>query len=108
MLENTHADSMGQPLPVDYVEEVGKIADGQKVPLHIDGARIWNASIALGVPRASPARPPNRDLLPVEGLSCPGRIGRRRVNGFHLEGAVAPGSCWAAACARPASSPRRA
>src|SRR5918994_1340587 len=46
MLENTHSDSMAQPLPAEYVESVAKIAHDARIPLHVDGARIWNASIA--------------------------------------------------------------
>lgn len=45
-LENTHAHSMGQPLPPAYIRQVGVIAREHGVPLHIDGARFWNAVIA--------------------------------------------------------------
>src|SRR4051794_14420939 len=51
-LENTHADSMAQPLPTDYVSAVGRIAHERGVPLHVDGARIFNAAVALGTPVA--------------------------------------------------------
>src|SRR4051794_9728620 len=34
MLENTHSDSMAQPLPADYIEAVAKIARSGGVPLH--------------------------------------------------------------------------
>ena len=72
MLENTHSDSMAQPLPADYVNEVGRVVHEQGVPLHMDGARIFNASVALDTPV--------RDLLAVadsatfclsKGLACP-------------------------------------
>src|SRR4029079_671707 len=45
-LENTHAHSMGQPLTPAYVREVAAIARAHEVPLHIDGARFWNAVVA--------------------------------------------------------------
>ena len=62
MLENTHADSMAQPLPAEYVAAVGKVAHDGGVPLHVDGARIFNASVALGhagqrAARRRPTRP---------------------------------------------------
>jgi threonine aldolase len=71
-LENTHADSMAQPLPAEYVEEVGKLARDGKVPLHVDGARIWNASIALGVPaRKLLAAADSATFCLSKGLACP-------------------------------------
>src|SRR6185312_17153899 len=48
-LENTHAHAMGMPLTADYTSRVGEIARAHGVPLHIDGARLWNAVVALGV-----------------------------------------------------------
>jgi len=50
MLENTHADSMAQPLPVGYMDAVAAVAHDGGVPLHVDGARIFNASLALSTP----------------------------------------------------------
>ncbi|PYZ99107.1 low-specificity L-threonine aldolase [Alteribacter lacisalsi] len=55
-LENTHNKSGGSVLPPDYVKEVGLLAERAGIPLHIDGARIFNASIAAGVPVAELAR----------------------------------------------------
>ena len=72
MLENTHSDSMAQPLPAEYIESVAKIAHDGKVPLHIDGARIWNASIALGVPaRKLLASAESATFCLSKGLACP-------------------------------------
>jgi threonine aldolase len=45
-LENTHAHSMGQPLTPAYTRAVAAIAKAHGVPLHIDGARFWNAVVA--------------------------------------------------------------
>ena len=45
-LENTHAHSMGRPLTPSYEREVAAIAGRHGVPLHIDGARFWNAVVA--------------------------------------------------------------
>ncbi len=45
-LENTHAHSMGQPLTPAYTRAVAAIASRHGVPLHLDGARLWNAVVA--------------------------------------------------------------
>ncbi|TVU00428.1 hypothetical protein EJB05_54138 [Eragrostis curvula] len=49
-LENTHANRGGKCLTVEYTDKVGEIAKNRGLKLHIDGARIFNASVALGVP----------------------------------------------------------
>ncbi len=49
-LENTHSLSMGQPLTAAYTETVAAVARDLGVPLFIDGARLFNAAVALGVP----------------------------------------------------------
>ncbi len=48
-LENTHNRCGGSVLSVDYIQEVGRIARNHGLGLHIDGARIFNAAIALDV-----------------------------------------------------------
>ncbi|XP_043693488.1 sugar transport protein MST7-like isoform X1 [Telopea speciosissima] len=49
-LENTHATLGGRCISVEYTDKVGELAKKHGVKLHIDGARIFNAAIALGVP----------------------------------------------------------
>ena len=49
-IENTHAHSMGQPLTPEYTRRVAAIAHAHGVPLHVDGARFWNAVVAQRVP----------------------------------------------------------
>ncbi len=39
----------GRALPLDYFEKVKAIADKHSVKVHLDGARIFNAALALGV-----------------------------------------------------------
>ena len=46
-LENTHNLCFGAPLKNSYTESVKNILNKNKIKLHIDGARIFNASIAL-------------------------------------------------------------
>jgi threonine aldolase len=52
-LENTQNLCGGTVLPVDYMDEAGELAHNLGLKLHVDGARIWNAAVALGV---SPGR----------------------------------------------------
>ena len=47
ILENTQNRCGGVVLSAEYIDEVGKLAHGQGMKLHIDGARIFNASVAL-------------------------------------------------------------
>jgi threonine aldolase len=48
-LENTHTRCYGSPLDVNYMRAVGEIARRYGVKVHVDGARIFNAAVALGV-----------------------------------------------------------
>lgn len=48
-LENTYNLNKGIPLGKDYVDKVSKIAKEKGTPLYLDGARIFNASTALGI-----------------------------------------------------------
>ncbi len=48
------------------------VAHDRKVPLHIDGARIWNASVALGTPARKLLAPADSATFCLsKGLSCP-------------------------------------
>lgn len=49
ILENTHNACYGSPLPPEYIREAADVAHRHGLSLHIDGARIFNAAIALGV-----------------------------------------------------------
>jgi threonine aldolase len=71
-IENTHAHSMGQPLTLAYTREVGRIAHAHGVPLHIDGARFFDATVALGVsPRDLAAPADSVTFCLSKGLACP-------------------------------------
>lgn len=48
-LENTHNRCYGNPLELAYMKEVRKLADRYGLKIHLDGARLFHASIALGV-----------------------------------------------------------
>nr|XP_008523106.1 PREDICTED: probable low-specificity L-threonine aldolase 2 isoform X2 [Equus przewalskii] len=51
-LENTHSSSGGRVLPIDYLRQVRLLARSYGVRVHLDGARLLNASVALHVPPA--------------------------------------------------------
>ena len=51
-LENTHNRCGGRVLRPDYVDAAGALAHEHGLRLHVDGARLWNAAVALGVPPA--------------------------------------------------------
>ena len=49
-LENTHNRCGGSAISVAYTRSVGELAHQRGFSLHMDGARIFNAAAALGVP----------------------------------------------------------
>ncbi len=71
-LENTHNMLGGLCLDVAYMRRMRNLADRLGCGIHVDGARIFNASVALGVPAADLAR--DADSLTFclsKGLACP-------------------------------------
>ncbi len=52
-LENTHNASGGSVTPPEQHAAVVAAARGAKLAVHLDGARLWNAAVALGVPPAA-------------------------------------------------------
>jgi threonine aldolase len=55
-LENTHNMAGGTVTPVAVLEEVWAGAKERGLPVHLDGARVFNAAAALGVPVAKLTR----------------------------------------------------
>ncbi len=51
-LENTHNRCGGAALRPEQLDAVADVAHARGVPVHLDGARIFNAAVALGVPAA--------------------------------------------------------
>jgi threonine aldolase len=51
-VENTHNFAGGAVLPLDDLQELREYATSVGVRVHMDGARVWNAHIATGVPLA--------------------------------------------------------
>ncbi|AOJ09896.1 GntG family PLP-dependent aldolase [Burkholderia mayonis] len=48
-IETPHVRTGGTPLSLDYLHALRAFCDANRLPLHIDGARVFNAAIALGV-----------------------------------------------------------
>ncbi len=49
VLENTHNRCDGTPLSPEYMEKAASLARKHELKLHVDGARIFNAAVALGI-----------------------------------------------------------
>jgi threonine aldolase len=49
-LENTHNRCGGAVIPVEDFAAVAAVAARHNVPVHLDGARLFNAAVAAGVP----------------------------------------------------------
>jgi threonine aldolase len=49
-VENTHNFAGGAVLPIGDLRDLREYATGVGVGVHMDGARIWNAHVATGVP----------------------------------------------------------
>lgn len=56
-LENTHNRCGGVALTAEYTRAVGELAQQHNLLLHLDGARIFNAAVSLGLPAAQLAAP---------------------------------------------------
>lgn len=56
-LENTHNRCGGVALSPDYLQSVADLARAHGLKVHLDGARLFNAAVALGVEPAKLAAP---------------------------------------------------
>lgn len=52
VLENTHNRGGGKIYPLDKINAIRELALSHKIPMHLDGARLFNASVATGIPVA--------------------------------------------------------
>lgn len=70
--ENTHNLAGGSVWPQDRLDAVADVAHDAGLPLHLDGARIWNAAVATGVPPERIARPADSvSVCMSKGLGAP-------------------------------------
>jgi threonine aldolase len=71
-IENAHSHSGNQPISLAATTEIAAVAHRGGVPLHVDGARFFNASVALGIRPAVLAGPADSVTFCLsKGLSCP-------------------------------------
>lgn len=72
LVENTHNAAGGTCTTPEQMVDYRKVADKYGLNIHVDGARIFNASVALGVKASELAK--DADTLSFclsKGLSCP-------------------------------------
>ena len=48
-LENTHNYGGGALYPIEKMREIYQLAKARNLMVHLDGARLWNASVATGI-----------------------------------------------------------
>lgn len=71
-LENTHNMCGGRVLPQEYMQAVGALCAARGLSLHVDGARVANASVALGMSLADLLAPADTvSLCLSKGLGAP-------------------------------------
>ncbi len=71
-LENTHNRAGGVIFPIEGIKRISALCGKRKIKLHIDGARLWNASVATGIALKEYAK--HCDLVMLcfsKGLGCP-------------------------------------
>ena len=56
-IENTHNRGGGSIWPIERIREVAEVSRARGLRLHLDGARLWNASVATGIPERDYAAP---------------------------------------------------
>jgi len=49
-VENTHNRGGGNVWPMERIREIAEVSRQRKLRLHLDGARLWNAAVATGIP----------------------------------------------------------
>src|SRR5262249_26942808 len=71
-VENTHNGAGGVITSLDELKAIRDVAAERKLPVHMDGARLWNASIASGVSLADYAACAETVMVAVsKGLGRP-------------------------------------
>ena len=71
-VENTHNNHSGAVLPLDNLKAIRSVADRYGLKVHMDGARIFNASTASGIPVKEYAKCVDSVMFCLsKGLSAP-------------------------------------
>ncbi len=72
VLENTHNRGGGKVLPLENVKTISEIAHSNGINVHMDGARIFNAQVASGIPAKEYAQYADSIMFCLsKGLSAP-------------------------------------
>jgi threonine aldolase len=71
-IENTHNAAGGRVTPPEVVDAICAVAREHGVPVHVDGARLWNAAVGAGVPPARLVKDATTVMVSFsKGLGCP-------------------------------------
>ena len=71
-LENTHNRAGGTVYPLDEIKKISAICKKQGIKMHLDGARLWNASVATGIPLKEYAKYFDSVMVCFsKGMGCP-------------------------------------
>lgn len=71
-LENTHNAAGGKVAQLEMLLGVADVAREAGLPVHLDGARLWNASVASGVPLGRYGDVADTVMVSLsKGLGCP-------------------------------------
>ncbi|WP_027551510.1 GntG family PLP-dependent aldolase [Bradyrhizobium sp. Cp5.3] len=71
-METTHNGAGGAVLPLAHMARIHALGQESGIPVHLDGARLFNASVALGVPAARIAEHTDSVMFCLsKGLSAP-------------------------------------
>jgi len=71
-LENTHNGAGGKVVPLERMRTIREVAERHGLRIHLDGARLWHASTASGVPERDFAACADTVMVALsKGLGCP-------------------------------------
>jgi threonine aldolase len=102
-LENTHNGAGGRVMPIENLRGIQDLARRHGLPVHLDGARLWNAAAATGIALRTYAECADTVMVALsKGLGCPvgsmlagsrvhmqqARVVRRRLGGSMRQAGV--------------------
>ncbi len=71
-LENTHNRAGGTVYPLEEIKKISAVCRKKKIKMHLDGARLWNASVATGIPLKEYAKYFDSVMVCFsKGMGCP-------------------------------------
>jgi len=71
-VENTHNRRMGKVYPLDKLDKLQVFAKEKGIKFHLDGARVWNATVKLGVePKSITSKFDSVSCCLSKGLGAP-------------------------------------